>query len=81
MAREGRGQGRVWHCVFEFTKKHTKLEFHSSTSGGGDYLWPWRGVATEEAWSGVGVSLVVCLRVTEAHHKPSKVEKVSRKTD
>ena len=58
----GRGQGRVWHCVFEFTKKNTKLEFHSSTSGG-EYLWPWRGVA-----------LVVCLGVTEAHHKPPKVD-------
>ena len=78
VAIEGSGQGRVWHCVFEFTKKLTKLEFHSS---GGEYLWPWRGVATEGAWPGVGVILVVCLRVTEAHHKPPKVEKVSRKTD
>ena len=40
-----------------------------------------RGVAIEGAWPGVGVTLVVCLRVTEAHHKPPKVEKVSRKTD
>ena len=31
------------------------------------------------AWPGVGVALVVCLRVTEAHDKPPKVEKVSRK--
>ena len=25
VAIEGSGQGRVWHCVFEFTKKHTQL--------------------------------------------------------